>query len=114
MNTPMPWQQVLLIYLVMGLITFFSRYFPFLFFGGKRRVPQAVIYLGQVLPPAIIAMLVVYSLRTINFAVYPHGLPQLIAIVVLVGLHLWRHNNLISIFGGTAVYMLLTQMVFVI
>ena len=72
-----------------------------------------VLYLGRVLPPAVIAMLIVYCLRTVNFTAAANWLPQLIACLAVVGLHLWKRNNLLSIFGGTLLYMVLVQAVFV-
>ena len=97
--------------LVLGAVTFATRAVPFLVFGN-RRVPDMVLYLGRVLPPAILAMLVVYCLKDISFISYSFGLPELIACALVVGLHLWRRNALISIFGGTIAYMLLVQLVF--
>ena len=97
---------------VMALITFLTRAAPFLLFGRGNQPPKVVLYLGQVLPPAVIAMLIVYCLREVSFAQAPLWVPQLIAAAVVVGLHLWKRNNLLSIFGGTALYMLLVQTVF--
>lgn len=101
-----------LIIAVAGLVTVALRFLPFLIFGGKRETPAYISYLGRVLPSAIMAMLVVYCLRNISFAAAPHGLPELIACIVVVLLHVWRRNSIISILGGTACYMLLVQLVF--
>lgn len=98
---------------VMAAITFFTRALPFLLFGRGGHPPKVVLYLGRVLPPAVIAMLIVYCLRTVSFAAAPSWAPQLIASLAVVGLHLWKRNNLLSIFGGTVLYMALVQMVFV-
>lgn len=97
---------------VMAVVTFFTRALPFLLFGRGDRPPKVVFYLGKVLPPAVIAMLIVYCLRKINFTGAAGWVPQLLAASVVVGLHLWKHNNLLSIFGGTALYMVLVQTVF--
>lgn len=92
--------------------TMLTRFIPFLVFRSDRPTPQYIQYLGRVLPLAVFAMLVVYCLRNVDVMHGTHGLPELIAIVVTVALHLWRKQMLISIAGGTIVYMLLVQMVF--
>ena len=98
---------------VMAGGTFLTRALPFLLFDRGERPPKLVLYLGKVLPPAVIAMLIVYCLRTVSFAGLGSWLPQLISVAAVVLLHLWKHNNLISIFGGTLLYMFLVQAVFV-
>lgn len=98
---------------VMAVVTFLTRALPFLLFDRGEHPPKLVLYLGRVLPPAVIAMLIVYCLRTVSFATAANWLPQLISVGVVVVLHLWKHNNLISIFGGTILYMVLVQAVFV-
>jgi len=103
----------ILIIAVVALCTFFTRVFPFLLFGGKKEVPAMVRYLGDMLPPAIIAVLIVYCVRNVEFLAFPHGLPEWIAIGLTLALHLWKRNNLLSIGGGTICYMLLVQFVFV-
>ena len=97
---------------VMAFITFLLRALPFVIFGGKRKTPAYITYLSDVLPCAIIGMLVVYCLRNIEILSSPHGLPELAACAVVAGLHLWRKNTLFSITVGTVVYMVLVQMVF--
>ena len=106
----------LLLILVMAVVTFATRLLPFLLFDRGGNPPKLVLYLGRVLPPAIIAMLIVYCLRSLRAAslFVPAGwLPQVIAVAAVVVLHLWKHNNLLSIFGGTILYMVLVQAVFV-
>ena len=95
---------------VMALVTILLRFLPFLIF--RKQTPAYITYLGKVLPPAIIGMLVIYCLKDITLAVRHHGLPELIAAVCVVGLQVWRRNALISILSGTVVYMLLIQTVF--
>ena len=102
----------LLLILVMAVVTFATRLLPFLLFDRGEEPPKAVLYLGRVLPPAIMAILVVYCLRGVSLLTYPYGLPELLAGAAVVGLHLWKKNNLISILGGTALYMVLVQLVF--
>ena len=97
---------------VMAIVTFLTRALPFLLFDRGGTPPKVVLYLGRVLPPAIIAMLIVYCLRGVSFSTPGGWVPQLLCVAVVVALHLWKHNNLLSIFGGTALYMVLVQAVF--
>lgn len=97
---------------VMAIVTFLTRALPFLLFGRGGRVPRVVLYLGKYLPPAVIAMLIVYCLRGVNFVSTSGWVPSLIAAAAVVALHLWKKNNLLSIMGGTVLYMVLVQLVF--
>lgn len=98
---------------VMAVVTFLTRALPFLLFGRKGDPPRIVLYLGRVLPPAVIAMLILYCLRETSFAALSGWAPALIAGLFVVLVHLWKHNNLLSILGGTVLYMILVQGVFV-
>ncbi len=106
------WITPLLVVAVVALCTFFTRVLPFAFFGGEKKVPEIIKTLGELLPPAVIAILVIYCVKNIDFFVTPHGFPELIAIGLVALLHIWKRNNLLSIGGGTVVYMILVQMVF--
>ena len=97
---------------VMALVTAGLRFLPFLIFGEKRHTPKLITYLGKVLPYAIMAMLVVYCLKAVTPLEYPYALPELIGCSVVVLLHIWKRNTLLSIAGGTLCYMLLLQLVF--
>jgi branched-subunit amino acid transport protein AzlD len=103
-----------LIILVAAAVTFGTRLLAFVVFGGRKggEPPKWVTYLGQVLPPAVIALLVVYCLRNIDLFSVSHGLPELLCVVVAALLHLWKRNELLSIFGSTILYMILVQLVF--
>lgn len=101
-----------LIVAVIAAVTILLRFIPFLVFGGKRKTPEIITYLGKVLPYAIMGMLVVFCLKNVTPLEYPHGIPELIACAVVVGLHIWKRNTLLSIIGGTACYMVLIQLVF--
>ena len=95
-----------------ALATMLTRFLPFLLFSGKRPTPKYITYLGDALPAAIFAMLVVYCLRGVSFSSPGGWMPQLLAAAAVAVLHLWKHNNLLSIFGGTVLYMVLVQAVF--
>lgn len=97
---------------VMALVTFLTRALPFLLFDHGDHPPRIILYLGQMLPPAVIAMLIVYCLKGVTFAAPAGWVPALLAGLSAVGLHLWKHNDLISIFGATVLYMVLVQGVF--
>lgn len=97
---------------VAAIVTLFIRAIPFGLLGGKREVPSTVTYLGKVLPPAIMVILVVYCVRGINLMVGNHGIPELLSIAVIAGLHIWKRNILLSIAAGTILYMILVQVVF--
>lgn len=95
---------------VMAGITLFLRVLPFAVFG-KRKTPAFIEFLGKFLPYAIMGMLVVYCLKGVSFGSAPFGIPEGIAVALVVLLHVWKRNTLLSIVGGTAGYMLLLQMV---
>ena len=96
--------------LICAGVTVFLRALPFLFFGGKRGMPRIVAARGQTLPPAIMAALVVYCLKSVPYGAFSDGVKQLIAATVVVALHLLKRNTLLSIAGGTGVYMLLIRL----
>ena len=105
--------QALLIIFTVAITTLFTRAFPFLLFGRKgQQPPRFIIYLVAVLPPAVMAMLVVFCLKSVDLLAYPYGLPELIASITVVALHAWKKNTMLSILVGTVFYMLLVQFVF--
>lgn len=97
---------------VASIVTMLIRAFPFAVFGGDKKRPAVIDYLADVLPYAIMGMLVVYYLKNVSLVTAPHGLSELIACVLVVLLHLWKRNTLLSIIAGTAAYMFLIQVVF--
>ena len=103
--------RTVIIIAICAACTFFERALPFLLFGS-REVPKVIRYLGRVLPMAIMTTLIVYCIRDVSFAAASGWAPYLVGIAVTALLHLWRSNALLSIAGGTAVYMLLVQAVF--
>ncbi|WP_040195970.1 branched-chain amino acid transporter permease [Candidatus Soleaferrea massiliensis] len=105
--------ESMIIILTIAAVTFLTRALPFLLFPDHRETPKYIAYLGKVLPYAIIGMLVVYCLKETTLTVMPFGIPELIAVTAVVLLHTWKHNTLLSIAGGTLLYMLMVQFVFV-
>ena len=94
------------------LVTLATRFLPFLIFRGKAKTPDIIVYLGKVLPYAIMGMLVVYCLKEVRFTNLSSFLPELIAACVVCGSYIWKRNTLISIISGTLCYMALVQFVF--
>ena len=94
---------------VTAVVTALIRFSPFLIF--HKGTPKPILYLGKVLPHAVMGMLVVYCLKGVDWLSAPHGLPELTCVGIVVLLHRWKDNVLVSIAGGTAVYMLLVQLV---
>ncbi|MBP3468601.1 MAG: branched-chain amino acid transporter permease [Lachnospiraceae bacterium] len=104
-------QQIVMIATVV-LGTMLTRFLPFLVFPSGKLTPKYIQYLGKVLPAAVFGLLVVYCLKGVNILAGSHGLPELISILVVIGLHLWKRQMLISIAGGTICYMMLVQLIF--
>ena len=98
---------------VVAVATFATRAASFIAFPKGREIPPTVKYIGAVLPPAVIGMLVVYCLRSTEILGYPYGIPELIACLVVIGLHAWKRNIILSVGVGTVLYMALIQAVFV-
>ena len=97
---------------VAAAVTIALRFLPFLIFGENRKTPAFIAHLGQILPFAIMGMLVVYCLKDVNLTAAPFGIPEAIGCAVVAGLHVWKRNTLISIGAGTLCYMLLVQFIF--
>ncbi|MEY2194431.1 branched-chain amino acid transporter permease [Neobacillus sp. BF23-41] len=104
-------QQIITIAMVV-LGTVLTRFLPFIVFPSGKPTPQYVQYLGKVLPAAVIGLLVIYCFKDVSLVSGSHGLPEFIGVVVVALLHLWKKNMLLSIAGGTIVYMILVQLVF--
>lgn len=104
-------QQLITIGMVI-LGTLLTRFLPFLLFPAGKPTPKYVQYLGTVLPSAVFGLLVVYCLKNVSLFSGTHAIPELIAILLVVALHVWKRQMLLSIAGGTVCYMLLVQTVF--
>lgn len=104
-------QQTIMIAVIV-LATMLTRFLPFLIFSSDKPTPKYIQYLGKVLPSAVFALLVIYSLKDVSLLSGTHAVPELISVAVVVGLHLWKRKMLLSIAGGTICYMLLVQFAF--
>ena len=98
-----------LLIVVMSLTTIALRFLPFWVFGGKRKAPPLVLYLGQVLPSAALGMLVIYCLRNLSFTGPGRGIPELLACLTVAGVQVLKHNSIVSIVAGTFLYMVLIR-----
>lgn len=104
-------QQIMTItVVVLGTMT--TRFLPFFVFPENKKTPDYIQYIGKVLPAAVIGMLVIYCFKDVSFLSGTRGIPELLGVLVVVLLHLWKRNMLLSIALGTIVYMLLVQTVF--
>ena len=104
--------QRILTILVIVLGTMLTRFLPFLIFPAGKPIPKSIHHLGIVLPGAVFGLLIVYCLKNVSLFAGSYGIPELISIVLVVALHLWKRQMLLSIAGGTVCYMLLVQFVF--
>ena len=105
-------QSILTVFMVvLGTVT--TRFLPFILFPASKMPPRFIQYLGKVLPSAVIGLLVIYCLKNVSFISGSHGLPELIAILCIVLLYIWKKNMLLCIGLGTVIYMALVQFVFV-
>lgn len=109
----MSFTQQLITIAVVVLGTMTTRFLPFLLFPSQKKTPPLVAFLGQVLPSAVMGLLVVYSLKDTSIFSSTHGLPEAIAVGITIALQLVLKNLLLTIAGGTIAYMLLVQLVFI-
>lgn len=104
-------QHIIIIALV-ALGTMITRFLPFILFPANKPTPKYIQYLGRALPPASLGLLVVYALKDVNLLTGSHGIPELIAVIIVMAILLWKRQMLLSIAAGTVVYMVLVQAVF--
>lgn len=104
-------KYIILVIAIMSIITILIRFLPFLIFDHGKKLPKWISYLGKVLPPAIMSMLLVYCLRNINFVEGNHGLPELLCVGIAILLHSWKRNTLLSIGVSTILYMILIRII---
>jgi len=110
MSTPL---QNLIIILIISAATALTRFIPFILFPDNNKAPAIIVYLGKVIPFAVMMMLVIYGIKHINFHALSAWLPEIISIAGVIGLHVWKRNAILSIWLGTIFYMLLVQFVFI-
>lgn len=104
-------QQIVTIAMVV-LGTMLTRFLPFVVFPPGKPTPKIVQYLGKVLPTAVLGLLVIYCFKDVSLLSGSYGIPEFIAVAVVALLHFWKRKMLISMAGGTIVYMILVQLVF--
>jgi len=103
--------QAIITILAVSFGVMVTRFLPFVLFSGKGRMPKRFENLKELIPPAMMGLLVVYCLKDVNFTSAPYGIAEIISVAVVMALHLWKRNTLLSIFGGVAVYMVFIQFV---
>lgn len=101
----------ILLIIVIAIVTFLTRFIPFIAFKNKSY--PVIEYLGDVLPFAVMSMLVVYCLKNVNFLTGNHSICEIAGVLSVVALHIWKRNTLISIIGGIVIYMLCVQVIFI-
>lgn len=104
-------QQIITIAVVV-IGTMLTRFLPFWVFPADKPTPGYVLFLGRLLPPAVLGLLVIYSVKDVEWTGGLYGLPEILGILLIVGLHIWKRNMLLSIAGGTIFYMMLVQYIF--
>ncbi len=104
-------QQIVTIAMVI-LGTRLTRFVPFFVFPAGKPTPKYVQYLGNVLPPAVFGLLIIYCLKNVSIFTGSHAIPELLAITLVIALHTWKRQMLLSIAGGTIFYMILVQFIF--
>ncbi|MBG9988332.1 AzlD domain-containing protein [Aerococcaceae bacterium DSM 111176] len=105
-------QQAIITLFIFAGMTMLTRFLVFWVFPAGSNPPIFIHYLGKVLPASAIALLVVYALKDVSITNAPHGIPELIALLVIAAIHKWKRNTLLSIATGTILYMVLVQFVF--
>ena len=100
-------KYIIMVIAVMSIVTILLRFFPFMIFDHGEQLPKWISYLGKVLPPAIMSMLLVYCLRNVDIVQGNHGLPELMCVGVAMLLHNWKRNTLLSIAASTLLYMIM-------
>ena len=105
----MPVTKAVLVSLLIGLIIFCERLFPFAVFS-KRKPGKLIHIFERFIPPLVMIGLLIYSLRNVRFSSLELWLPEITAITFTIVTYLWKKNSLVSIFGGTIIYMILIRL----
>lgn len=101
--------QTFIMILAIALGAALTRFLPFVVFPENKEIPKSINYLGKALPPAMMGLLVVFCFKSVSLLASPFGIPEIVASIVVIGLHLWKNQALLSIAGGTLIYMVLIQ-----
>ena len=104
-------QQMITVGMVV-LGTMLTRFIPFIIFPAGKPTPKYIQYLGNVLPSAVFGLLIIYCLKNVSIFAGSHGIPEMLSIILVVLLHLWKRQMLLSSAGGTIFYMILVQFIF--
>lgn len=104
-------QVITVVAAVLG--TMVTRYLPFILFPANKKTPPVIAYLGKMLPAAVMALLVVFSYKDVAWLSGNHGLPEILATLLIVLLQVYLKNILVTIASGTIFYMFLVQYIFV-
>jgi len=94
---------------VAGVLTFLTRALPFVIWGGDKEIPKVVAYLGRVLPMAIMGTFIIYCIRNIDILNAPYGSGEILSVLLVAVLHIWKRNTFLSIGLGTVFYMFFIQ-----
>ena len=103
--------QALITVFICAAVTVLIRASAFLLFPAGRQAPAFITWMSRQLPRAVMAMLLIYCLKDVSFATVPSWVPTLAAVAVTAALHLWKRQMMLSIAGGTAVYMVLIRLI---
>ena len=102
--------QAFMASIAMALVILFCRALPFLFFSGKK-TPKFLSFVETYMPALAMAVLALSPYASLRWSRAPHGVPEVVAGIVVLGLHLWKRNPLLSILGGTGLYMVLSRII---
>ncbi|UUX34971.1 branched-chain amino acid transporter permease [Fundicoccus culcitae] len=105
--------EIIITIIVIAAGTILTRFIAFIIFPPHKTPPKFVQYLSKTLPAAVIGLLVVYAFKDTQLFAYPYALPEIIASIVLVIIHVWKRNTMLTIAISTLLYMFLVQIVFV-
>ena len=106
------YRHAMIIILVMGLMTLATRILPVIIFSRGDKVPDYILYLGKVVPYTAMGLLIVYCMKDVPVLEAPHAIPEIISLAAVALTYLWKRNSILSVVVGTALYMVLVQMVF--
>lgn len=106
---PLTAEQTCITIVALALGMVLTRFLPFILFPDSKEPPTLILYLGRVLPPTMMGLLVVYCFKSTSVLSAPYAVPELISVACIIVLHLWKRNVLLSIGAGTGLYMLLMQ-----